>query len=123
MDNKGLFEAIAQLEKDKGVPSDYMFEQIKRAIEIAAGKNYGNDNVTFVIDKDNYIFDAYLQKEVVEEVFDNNIEISEEKAREINPSAQIGDYVGVKMDTMALGRIGVNAARNVIRQGLSLIHI
>lgn len=119
MDNKGLFEAIAQLEKDKGVPSDYMFEQIKRAIEIAAGKNYGNDNVTFVIDKDNYIFDAYLQKEVVEEVFDNNIEISEEKAREINPSAQIGDYVGVKMDTMALGRIGVNAARNVIRQGIN----
>ncbi len=119
MDNKGLFEAIAQLEKDKGVPSEYMFEQIKRAIEIAAGKNYGNDNVTFVIDKDNYIFDAYLQKEVVEEVFDNNIEISEEKAREINPSAQIGDYVGVKMDTMALGRIGVNAARNVIRQGIN----
>lgn len=119
MDNKGLFEAIAQLEKDKGVPSEYMFEQIKRAIEIAAGKNYGNDNVTFVIDKYNYIFDAYLQKEVVEEVFDNNIEISEEKAREINPSAQIGDYVGVKMDTMALGRIGVNAARNVIRQGIN----
>ena len=119
MDNKGLFEAIAQLEKDKGVPSEYMFEQIKRAIEIAAGKNYGNDNVTFVIDKDNYIFDAYLQKEVVEGVFDNNIEISEEKAREINPSAQIGDYVGVKMDTMALGRIGVNAARNVIRQGIN----
>lgn len=119
MDNKELFEAIAQLEQDKGVPSEYMFEQIQRAIEIAAGKNYGNDNVKFIVDKDQYIFDAYLQKEVVEEVFDNNIEISLEKGREINPSVEIGDYVGVKMDTMALGRIGVNAARNVIKQGIN----
>lgn len=119
MDNKELFGAIAQLEQDKGVPADYMFAQIQKAIEVAAGKNYGNDNVNFVIDKENSIFDAYLQKEVVEEVFDNNIEISLEKAREINPIANIGDYVGIKMDTMTLGRIGVNAARNVIKQGIN----
>lgn len=119
MDNKELFGAIAQLEQDKGVPAEYMFAQIQKAIEVAAGKNYGNDNVNFVIDKENAIFDAYLQKEVVEEVFDNNIEISLEKAREINPIANIGDYVGIKMDTMTLGRIGVNAARNVIKQGIN----
>lgn len=119
MDNKELFGAIAQLEQDKGVSADYMFAQIQKAIEVAAGKNYGNDNVNFVIDKENAIFDAYLQKEVVEEVFDNNIEISLEKAREINPIANIGDYVGIKMDTMTLGRIGVNAARNVIKQGIN----
>ncbi|MEE0060444.1 MAG: transcription termination factor NusA, partial [Acutalibacteraceae bacterium] len=107
------------LEEDKGVPADYMFAQIQKAIEVAAGKNYGNDDVKFVIDKEEGIFEAYLQKEVVEEVFDNNIEISVEKAREINPNAVIGDYVGVQMDTMTLGRIGVNAARNVIKQGIN----
>lgn len=119
MDNSELFKAIAQLEEDKGVPADYMFAQIQKAIEVAAGKNYGNDDVKFVIDKEEGIFEAYLQKEVVEEVFDNNIEISVEKAREINPNAVIGDYVGVQMDTMTLGRIGVNAARNVIKQGIN----
>ena len=119
MDNSELFLAIAQLEEDKGVPADYMFAQIQKAIEVAAGKNYGNDDVKFIIDKENGIFEAYLQKEVVEEVFDNNIEISVEKAREINPNAVIGDYVGVQMDTMTLGRIGVNAARNVIKQGIN----
>ncbi len=119
MDNSELFKAIAQLEEDKGVPADYMFAQIQKAIEVAAGKNYGNDDVKFVVDKEQGIFEAYLQKEVVEEVFDNNIEISVEKAREINPNAVIGDYVGVQMDTMTLGRIGVNAARNVIKQGIN----
>ncbi len=119
MDNSELFKAIAQLEEDKGVPADYMFAQIQKAIEVAAGKNYGNDDVKFIVDKEQGIFEAYLQKEVVEEVFDNNIEISVEKAREINPNAVIGDYVGVQMDTMTLGRIGVNAARNVIKQGIN----
>ncbi len=119
MDNKELFAAIAQLEEDKGVPADYMFAQIQKAIEVAAGKNYGNDDVKFIVNKEEGIFEAYLQKEVVEEVFDNNIEISVEKAREINPNAVIGDYVGVQMDTMTLGRIGVNAARNVIKQGIN----
>ncbi|MEE1126338.1 MAG: transcription termination factor NusA [Acutalibacteraceae bacterium] len=119
MDKSELFKAIAQLEEDKGVPADYMFAQIQKAIEVAAGKNYGNDDVRFIVDKEKGIFEAYLQKEVVEEVFDNNIEISVEKAREINPNAVIGDYVGVEMDTMTLGRIGVNAARNVIKQGIN----
>lgn len=117
-DNKELFEAIAQLEEDKGVSADYMFSQIQKAIEVAAGKNYGNDNVNFVVDKENKVFKAFLQKQVVEEVFDPNIEISLEKAREINPSVGYNDYVGVEMDTMTLGRIGVNAARNVIKQGI-----
>ena len=39
MDNSELFKAIAQLEEDKGVPADYMFSQIQKAIEVAAGKN------------------------------------------------------------------------------------
>lgn len=119
MKSKELFRAIEQLEKDKGIPADYMFSQIEKAIEVAAGKNYGNDNVTFVKDKEKGIFEAYLQKQVVEEVFDPNIEISLEKAREISVGAGYGDYVGVKIETEALGRIGINAARNVIKQGIN----
>lgn len=119
MKSKELFRAIEQLEKDKGIPADYMFSQIEKAIEVASGKNYGNDNVTFVRDKEKGIFEAYLQKQVVEEVFDPNIEISLEKAREISVGAGYGDYVGVKIETEALGRIGINAARNVIKQGIN----
>ncbi|MBQ7522174.1 MAG: transcription termination/antitermination protein NusA [Clostridia bacterium] len=118
-DPKELFTAIAMLEKERGVSAEYLFSQITKAIEIAVSKNYGSEKVTFVIDKDKQIFEAYLQKQVMDDVFDNNLEISLEKAREINPSVEIGDFVNVKMDTMALGRIGVNAARNVIRQGIN----
>ena len=67
MNNKDLFEAIAQLEEDKGVPADYMFAQIEKAIEVAANKNFGKVDIKFIVDKENYIFDAYIQKEVVED--------------------------------------------------------
>ena len=119
MNNKDLFEAIAQLEEDKGVPADYMFAQIEKAIEVAANKNFGKVDIKFIVDKENYIFDAYIQKEVVEDVFDGDVEISLDQAREINPNVAVGDFVGVKMDTMTLGRIGVNAARNVVKQGIN----
>lgn len=119
MDSKELFQAIAQLEEDKGVPADYMFAQIQKAIEVAANKNFGKVDIKFIVDKENCIFDAYIQKEVVEDVFDGDVEIALEQAREINPNATVGDFVGVKMDTMTLGRIGVNAARNVVKQGIN----
>ena len=122
MNNKELFEAIDMLEKEKNIPAEYMFAQIQKAIEIAFGKNYGNDRVKFVIDRDTKSFEAYLQKEVVEELGEKdspNAKITLEKAREINPGAEIGDFVGLKVDTKTLGRIGVNAARNVIRQGIN----
>lgn len=119
MNNKDLFEAIAQLEEDKGVPADYMFAQIEKAIEVAANKNFGKVDIKFIVDKENYIFDAYIQKEVVEDVFDGDVEIALDEAREINPNVAVGDFVGVKMDTMTLGRIGVNAARNVVKQGIN----
>jgi len=122
MNNKELFEAIDMLEKEKNIPAEYMFSQIQKAIEIAFGKNYGNDNVKFVIDRESKSFEAYLQKEVVETLGEKdspNSKITLEKAREINPGVEIGDFVGFKVDTKTLGRIGVNAARNVIRQGIN----
>ena len=35
MDNRELFEALALLEKERGIPQDYMLTQIQKAIVIA----------------------------------------------------------------------------------------
>ena len=35
MNNKELFTALSLLEKEKGIPMDYMIEQIERAIKVA----------------------------------------------------------------------------------------
>lgn len=119
MNNNELFEALALLEKERGIPADYMVSQIEKAIVIACKNTYnGNEDVKTVIDKDKNQFDVFLQKEVVEEVEDKDREISLEKAREIDSSVTYGDKVGIKLDTKQFGRIAVQISRSVIRQGI-----
>ena len=39
--NTEFFEALALLEKEKGIPADYLLEKIKAAIAIAVKRDYG----------------------------------------------------------------------------------
>lgn len=69
MNTKELFAALEMLEKEKGIPMDYMIENIEKGIEVAC-KNYygGNDEVAFKILPERNIFDVRLMKTVVDEV-------------------------------------------------------
>lgn len=119
MDTKELFAALALLEKERGISADYMLSQIQRAIVVACKNTYGgNEDVTVKIDKENQDFEVYLNKEVVEEVFDPNSEISLEQARKISAIYNIGDKVGFKLDPKEFGRIAINTSRSIIRQGI-----
>ena len=121
MNTKELFAALEMLEKEKGIPMDYMIENIEKGIEVAC-KNYygGNDEVVFKILPDRNIFDVRLKKTVVEEVFDPDYEISLEDAQKIlkRKAINIDDKVAIPLDPKDLGRIAIGAARNTIRQGI-----
>lgn len=121
MNNKELFDALRMFEEEKDIPMDYMIDQIKKAIVIAC-KNYygGNDNVVFNINPDRNVFDVKLVKDVVEEVYDPNFEITREEAEKINKRKiySIGMKAEIPLDPKHLGRIAVASARNVIRQGI-----
>lgn len=39
--NTEFFEALTLLEKEKGIPADYLLEKIKAAIAIAVKRDYG----------------------------------------------------------------------------------
>ena len=117
-DIKEMFAAMQELEKTKGIPVDMLLENIERSIEKACKSNYNNDDVVFDVDLDNGVFDAFIRKTVVEDVTDPNREIELHEALEIDPSADVGEKVRIKIDTKKLGRISVQNARSVIRQGI-----
>ncbi len=119
VNNKELFEALRLLEKEKGIPAEYMITQIKKAI-VTACRNYygGNENVEIKMDADSNTFSVKLLKTVVEEVEDPNFEISLADAKVISKTAEVGKEVGIPMDPMQLGRIAIQTARSVIRQGI-----
>ncbi len=119
MNNKELFASLQLLEKEKGIPMDYMLEQIERAIKVACKNSYGgNENVVFKINPEKNTFDVKLTKTVVEEVEDPNFEISLEEVRKKRKKIEVGDEYDVPLDPKQLGRIAVQTARSVIRQGI-----
>ena len=113
-----LFIALKLLEKEKGIPVEFMLDKIHKAIITACKNNYGNEDVSMDIDPEKGIFKVFLNKEAKTEVENPNREIEIHKAREINPLAKEGDRIGISLDTKQFGRVAAQTARNIIRQGI-----
>lgn len=117
--NKELYDALELLEKERGIPVDYLLSQIEKAIIIACKNTYNNnDDVVIDMNPQTGAFDVYLNKVVVEEVNDVNKEISLFNARRINPKVGYGEKVAILLDPKEFGRIAVGTAKSVIRQGI-----
>ncbi|MBQ8539324.1 MAG: transcription termination/antitermination protein NusA [Ruminococcus sp.] len=117
--NKELFLALQLLEKEKGIPVEYMISQISKAIVSACRNLYGgNENVEIKMDPEKNAFSVKLMKMVVEEVEDENFEISLEDARVISKRATLDKEIGIPLEPKKFGRIAVQTARSVIRQGI-----
>ena len=69
--NKEFFVALQLLEKEKGIPKEYMIEKIEAALVSALKKEFGSTALVRVnIDPVKEDVKVYQQKEVVEVVED-----------------------------------------------------
>lgn len=116
--NSEVFEALTLLEKERGIPVDFMIDKIKKAIVTACKSSYGNEDCVINMEPAKGTFDVYLRKTVVEDITEQGKEILLEDARSIDPAAGIGDTVNVQLNTKEFGRIAAQTARNIIRQGI-----
>ena len=86
--NKELMEALDILEKEKDIPKETLFDAIENSLITACKNHFGKaDNVKVEIDKETCDFLCYAEKEVVEEVEDDVLQISLEDARELSHKA------------------------------------
>lgn len=117
--NKELFEALAALEKERGISQDYMIERLEAALLSAYRKEYhGNENAVVKIDplkQEAKIFKIYT---VVETVLNEESEMTLEEARKHSDVHQIGDTLEVEIKTRTFGRSAAQAAKQVIVQGI-----
>jgi len=118
--SKEFFEALEQFEQERGIPMTYMIEKISTAITVAVkNSNGGNDNVVVNIDPATNTFEVFINKVVVEEVYDDDREILIDEAQaKYNKMAQPGDTIGIRLETREFGRIAAMTAKHVIRQGI-----
>lgn len=112
-----LNHVLEQIHKEKGIPKESLIEAIESAMLSAARKKmgfYGDLEAQFNPDLGEV--ELFQFKIVVENVEDDDVDIGLEEAQKLDPEAQIGDELGVKVDSSVLGRIAAQTAKQVIIQ-------
>ena len=117
MDRAEFIEALHLIEKEKGIDKEIIFEAIEASLVSACKKNFGsNQNIKVMIDRESGNVACYAQREVVEEVLDEQNEISLAAARVLNPEYQIGDVVDLEVTPRDFGRVAAQTAKQVVVQ-------
>ena len=116
--NAEIFAALAQLEKERGIPQSYMIDKITQALVAAYKKDKEGYTDNVFVEVDGNDMHMYVQKEVVDDVLTPATEISLDAARKISKHAQLGDLVNVDVKTQAFGRIAAQTAKQVVIQGI-----
>lgn len=115
--SKELLNALNALEVEKGVKKEIVIEALEAALVSAYKRNYGQaQNVEVEFDKIAGNIHVYAVKEVVNEVYDSQLEISLKSALEINRAYEIGDTIREEVTSKDFGRIAAQTAKQVIMQ-------
>ena len=120
MDGKEFFEAIHQIEQEKGIKPGYMLEKVTQALLSAYRRDHEGvgENLVMEADEEKGVVRLFLKKDIVEVVDNPATEISLEEARIVLPQAQLGDVVRMEVKARNFGRIAAQTARQVIIQGI-----
>ena len=122
MVNAEFFDALEQLEKEKGIPVDYMLDRVGQALITAYKRDNDGmtDNVFVEPDRDKKTIRMYVRKTVVkaEDLYEPYEEITLEEAAEYKNNPMVGDIIDIDIPTKSFGRIAAQTAKQVIIQGI-----
>ncbi|MGI6577557.1 MAG: transcription termination factor NusA [Eubacteriales bacterium] len=118
--NADFFDALYDIEREKGIPVNYMLERISQALLTAYKRDTAGpvENVFVEPDLEKKEIRMFVRKQVVEKVTNPAVEISIEQAAEINKRLDVGDVVDIDVETKRFGRIAAQTAKQVIIQGI-----
>lgn len=113
-----LKRLIEQIGKEKGIDRDIIVEALETAVLTAAKKKLGQDlDLETAFNEEIGEVEVFQFKTVVNEVLNPDLHISLEEARAtLDEGAEPGDSLGMKIETNTFGRIGVQAAKQIIIQ-------
>ncbi|MCR4606253.1 MAG: transcription termination factor NusA [Oscillospiraceae bacterium] len=118
--NVEFFSAIEEIEKEKGIPRQFMYDKIRQAMLAAFRRDNPEctDNAEVILDEDKKKIEMVVNKTAVDTVEDPNTEIQIDAAKKISKRAKVGDVIQIPVETKKFGRIAAQAAKNVIIQGI-----
>ncbi len=113
-----LKRIIDQISRDKGIERFLLIEAIEEAVRSAARKKFGSRRDMEVSYNDELgEVEIFQFRAVVEEVMDEQTEVSLKEALSLDPEVKLNDELGTKMTNVGdLGRIAAQSAKQVIIQ-------
>ncbi|MCJ7545404.1 MAG: S1 RNA-binding domain-containing protein, partial [Deltaproteobacteria bacterium] len=117
MMNQNLNYLIEQVGRDKGIDKRVIIEALEDAMLKASKKRYGlQKEIEARFNEELGEVELFQFKTVVEKVEDPDLQIPVEEAKRMDPEAEVGDSLGVKLSVEDLGRIAAQTAKQVIMQ-------
>ena len=114
-----IFVALAMLEKERGIPQNFMMGKIIQALTTAYKRDHeGVENVIVDVDEEKHDLKMFVQKEIVEVVENPGTEISLEEAKKLSAKNELGGIVNIPVSNVDFGRIAAGNGKQVIIQGL-----
>lgn len=112
-----MVTALANLEKEKGIKQSVVIEALEAALVSAYKRNYGQaQNVEVEFNERKGDIHVYAVKKVVEEVEDDQLQVSLADALQINRAYELDDEIRFEVTPKNFGRIAAQTAKQVIMQ-------
>lgn len=111
-----IASALLGIESDRQLTPEIAEEALKEALTKAYRKHIEIPDAYVKTEIKDGIIHIYHQRVVVEEVEDDELEISLKEAKKVNKDAKLGDMIDEEVDYTQFDRAAVVLAKNVIKQ-------
>lgn len=120
MDFKQLALAIQAIAEEKNLPENAVKEVVEQALAAAYRRDYGEreQEVRVTMNLHSGEVDAYVTKEVVDEVENEDFEVTLADAKKVKKDAAVGETVEIHEKVTTFGRVAAQTAKQVILQRL-----
>ncbi len=117
-ETEGALKAVINaVSREKNVDKAVIIDALEQAVIHAARRNHGPiADLEAHYNADTDEIELFQFRTVVDDVADEDIEIDVEDAAKLDPEAQMGDSIGVKLSKAAFGRIAAQSAKQIIVQ-------
>jgi N utilization substance protein A len=108
--------AVDEIVNTRGVPRVRIIEALAEGVSAAYEKSHGvTSNLEVEVNLKTGVIDAFLSKQVVEDVANPQTEISLAEAREIDESAEISDSIQLQTDISRLGNLAIHTFKQRVK--------
>ncbi len=114
--NADMLAVADAVAREKSVERELVLESMEQALKTAARRTYGTKNVEASIDRLTGDISLYHVRTVVEEVEDEENELTLEQGKGIDENADIGYAFREPLEPIALDRVAAQTAKQVINQ-------